>query len=322
MILLAALLVPSLLSALFGLYAADVGMAVLRRWDPSSPSAGQAALERRHLLVSAGFPVVAVWKWISPFFFVRAADGLHPRLTGAMCAAGVLNATPFGYPALIASVVGALGCGLWLTLGPADNGPPGFPLIRVRYALTLVLAPVLLSEAAFLAGFLIRFDHRIIAACCSLQFTPSSGDWFGTLSALAPIPAAFLYFGSVGLACFVCLAGIIRGKAGVPAILAGLWLPAAALAGITGFVAPYYYELPTHHCPFCLLQAPYHGVGYALYAALGAASVGIVAAGLIGFRSERAVIPYLRRSCGFGLAAGMILLALGLWPVATSNFIP
>jgi len=34
------------------------------------------------------------------------------------------------------------------------------------------------------------------------------------------------------------------------------------------FFSPYVYELPTHRCPFCLLQKDYYYVGYLLYTLL------------------------------------------------------
>jgi len=34
------------------------------------------------------------------------------------------------------------------------------------------------------------------------------------------------------------------------------------------FFSTYVYQLPTHHCPFCLLQKDYYYVGYILYATL------------------------------------------------------
>jgi hypothetical protein len=40
------------------------------------------------------------------------------------------------------------------------------------------------------------------------------------------------------------------------------------LAAVVSWLSPYVYELPTHHCPFCLLQREYRWVGYLLCGAL------------------------------------------------------
>ncbi len=37
-----------------------------------------------------------------------------------------------------------------------------------------------------------------------------------------------------------------------------------SVASLISFICLYFYELPTHHCPFCILQKEYGYVGYAL----------------------------------------------------------
>ena len=75
------------------------------------------------------------------------------------------------------------------------------------------------------------------------------------------------------------------------------------IAAIVAFVSPYVYELPTHHCPFCLLQREYGYVGYALYAALLGATVGGVGVGaLMPFRSMESLaqaVPAIQRRLAF-----------------------
>ena len=39
-------------------------------------------------------------------------------------------------------------------------------------------------------------------------------------------------------------------------------------ASVIAFISPYFYELPTHHCPFDILQGNYSYLGYPLYASL------------------------------------------------------
>jgi hypothetical protein len=36
-------------------------------------------------------------------------------------------------------------------------------------------------------------------------------------------------------------------------------------ASLISFISPYIYELPTHHCPFCVLQKEYSYAGYLHY---------------------------------------------------------
>ena len=55
---------------------------------------------------------------------------------------------------------------------------------------------------------------------------------------------------------------------------------------ILSFISPYFYELPTHHCPFCILQSEYGYIGYLLYGALfGSAVTGMGVGVLMPFRN-------------------------------------
>jgi hypothetical protein len=76
------------------------------------------------------------------------------------------------------------------------------------------------------------------------------------------------------------------------------------------FICLYIYELPTHHCPFCILQKEYGYVGYVLYIALfGGGVAGMGAGALMPFRSRGSIariVPALQRR----LAAVTLVLYL------------
>ena len=41
-----------------------------------------------------------------------------------------------------------------------------------------------------------------------------------------------------------------------------------SVSALISFISLYFYQLPTHHCPFCILQKEYYYVGYLLYVTL------------------------------------------------------
>ena len=57
----------------------------------------------------------------------------------------------------------------------------------------------------------------------------------------------------------------------------------------------YFYELPTHHCPFCILQSGYGYIGYPLYLALFGGVTAGLGCGVIAFfnkiKSLAEIIP-------------------------------
>jgi len=93
---------------------------------------------------------------------------------------------------------------------------------------------------------------------------------------------------------------------------------------VVAVVSPYVYELPTHHCPFCLLQREYHWLGYPLYGSLLLGAVAAMGAGALQpFRrvaSLAEAVPDMQRRLG-GVA--WVLLAgfgaLVAWEIGGSG---
>jgi hypothetical protein len=70
-------------------------------------------------------------------------------------------------------------------------------------------------------------------------------------------------------------------------------------AALVSFICLYFYELPSHHCPFCILQKEYHYIGYALYATLLGGTVGGLGVGALmpfaGCASLSGITPGIQR---------------------------
>jgi hypothetical protein len=72
-----------------------------------------------------------------------------------------------------------------------------------------------------------------------------------------------------------------------------------SLASILSFISVYFYELPTHHCPFCILQKEYGYVGYPLYITLLGGTISGMGVGLLmpfrGVKSLSDILPSIQR---------------------------
>ena len=92
-----------------------------------------------------------------------------------------------------------------------------------------------------------------------------------------------------------------------------------AVASLISFFCLYIYELPTHHCPFCLLQREYGFVGYPLYATLlGGAIAGLGIGALTFFRDREsltAVLPTLQARLAWTtlILAALFTFIVGVW---------
>ena len=78
---------------------------VVKGWNIQSGSEKQIRLEKRTCLISTlvGFCFAA---GIANFvFFIQTCESVSSQFVGAMCATGVLNANPYGWPTLILKIL-------------------------------------------------------------------------------------------------------------------------------------------------------------------------------------------------------------------------
>ena len=87
----------------------------------------------------------------------------------------------------------------------------------------------------------------------------------------------------------------------------------------------YVYELPTHHCPFCMLQKEYHFVGYFLYGFLLVGAIAGTSIGIIGrFRKKvtlAGLIPQIQKRLCWASLMGYGLFTLRVtYPIVFFDF--
>jgi len=294
-----ALILPSLLLTLLVGYAFLTSIRIAEKWDITSGSELQLSMERRTYLVSSIMNLALTLQLMSLFLFIFTADALHSQLSGAMCAAGSLNANSFGYPVLLLKLVNFLLCGVWLVINHVDNRGYDYPLIRPKYEYLHLLAPLVLLETLLQLTYFLNLKSQVLTTCCGSQFGPGSNSVTAAIVSLPPAVSALLFYGVMtAVVVCGCVFLVVKRGAVVLGCLAGVSLPVAIIA-LVAFITPYYYELPTHHCPFCILQGEYHYVGYPLYLTLlGGCLAGISCGVLALFRSQESlagIIPAIQR---------------------------
>jgi hypothetical protein len=308
----------SLLASFMALYAACFGLRILRRWDLRSGSEEQLALERRTYLISTLLAYVLGSQLLSIFLYVFTADRLHTFFVGAMCAAGSLYVNSFGYPALIIKIVNFLLAGLWLIMNYVDNRGYDYPLIKWKYGALLLIAPLALSETVVQALYFTNLKPDIITSCCGTLFSspPDAPGQESAVLAGMPLKAGFVL--AILLTLFHGFQIYRKGAAGWLFPLLSVVTLFVSIVSIISFISPYFYELPTHHCPFCLLQREYGYIGYPLYLSLlGGAIFGMGVGVLAPYRrieSLSQVIPLVERRLAL---ASFILLTVFSIIVAT-----
>lgn len=101
---------------------------------------------------------------------------------------------------------------------------------------------------------------------------------------------------------------------------------AVSLAAIISFISIYIYELPTHHCPFCIVMEEYGYIGYLLYLPLfGGAVTGTGIGVLLPFRgieSLQSIIPTLIKQLTLtSLALYAAFTVIVVYKIVTSNLV-
>ena len=254
---------------------------VRRHWDISSGSELQLALERRTYLIATLVTWCFATSVVSLLLFVYNAEQMSTQFVGAMCATGVLNAAPWGWPALALKIAIFFTGGAWLMLNHVDNQAPDYPLIRAKYGLLLGIVPLVLLEAVVQLAFFLALDPDVITSCCGSLFTPAGDGVAATLAALDPSLSLAAMYASGALVLGLGLLYRKKRLSGKAFAIAGALAFAAALSAIVSSVALYVYEHPHHHCPFCILNSGHGFIGYWLYVPLFAATALALGVGLV-----------------------------------------
>jgi hypothetical protein len=320
-----ALLVSSLLIGGMVLYSAICGVGILRGWDINSGSDRQLFLERKTYLISTILGYFLAFQLVSLFLFIYSADSICPLFVGAMCAVGTLSLNAYGYPVLFCKIANFILAGLWLILNHVDSRGYDYPLLKTKYRILLLMTPFVIGEAVLQGFYFLSLTPNVITSCCGSLFGTGTTSLASEIANLPAFPTMAAFY-SVTALTVVC--GILfyrTGKAGL--LFAGLsgTTYIVAIISVISFISLYFYELPTHHCPFCILQQEYGYVGYPLYILLLAGTVAGLGAGLITpFRkipSLAATLPPLQRHLTlFSIASFILFTAIASWPIIFSSF--
>jgi hypothetical protein len=320
-----ALTIASFLTCIMLIYAAWYGTRILEKWDLHSGSELQLDLERRTYLISVILSYTLVFQILSLFLYIFTADNLHSQFTGAMCAAGSLGVNSYGYPVLILKIVNCLLSGVWLIINHVDSRGYDYPLIKTKYGMLNILAPLILLEAVFQFVYFFNLKADVITSCCGSLFSTDKHSIAGEIAGLPNGPMLVAFFGMMAITVVVGVVFYARGKGGgVFSFLSSLTFVVAA-ASLVSFICLYFYELPSHHCPFCILQKEYSYIGYALYATLlGGAISGLGVGALMPFTSHPSmsrVIPLIQRRLALVTLLLYLLFTLIVsWRMISTSF--
>jgi len=244
------------------LIAFAVTVGILARWDFGSFSEQQFRLERRAYLVMTILLFAFVVKFLLLIYFVFTLDNLSLLVPGAMCAAGVISANGYGMPLLFLKLTILFFLLLWMAVNSYDLKARNYPLFRVKSWLFVLIFFLIAIETGLDYAYFTHIDIQKPVSCCSTLYGQMEGANplpFGLDTTTLLILFYLLY---------AVLAGALLIRQRLLSLVSALLFVVIAYYSVVYFFGTYIYELPTHKCPFCMLQKEYYYIGYLVWGTL------------------------------------------------------
>lgn len=307
--------------------AAALSLKILLKWDMTSSSEGQLTLERRTYLISTLVQYSLLFEVFSTLLFIYTADDIHTLLVGAMCATGSLNANPYGFPALYAKIATMFLSASWIALNHLDNKAEDYPLTRKKYSLLLFIIPFVSAGYFLQIKYFVQLDPNVITSCCGVLFSEGGSNLGSSLASLPVRQTEISFYLTFLLMVVSGIAVIKTGRMPYTIFLSvvSIFFFVVSIAAIISFISLYFYQIPTHHCPFDILQREYYYIGYPLYASLfTGAFFGMMTGMIEPFKkvpSLSSVIPGMQKKWALiAISAAAIFVLITLVPMVFSSF--
>lgn len=322
-----ALLLGSAISFCLIFYASILGLKILICWDPSSSSEEQLLLERKTYLISTIVGLVLGFTLLSGLLFLYTIDDIHPLFVGAMCATGSLNANPVGWWILLSKGIIFFAASLWVLFNNLDQHCEDTPLVRYKYIALLILLILLGTDLVLQISYFSGLHPEKITSCCGSLFGSGSSTVVGELAAFSPKITMWFFYSAAScylltiILCLVYRSGLLR----IVLLIEAMCLFPLALAAVISFISLYIYQMPSHHCPFDMLQKNYYFIGYPFYISLFVGILFGLAPGLsLLLRKtaslEREIRKRERRWLIQALLFSSLFLAISIWPTIFADF--
>ncbi|HIP31054.1 MAG TPA: hypothetical protein EYG93_02965 [Sulfurospirillum arcachonense] len=258
-----AILILDTIFLLFACFAFYISIPIALKWDINSTSAFQYGLEKKAILVATIIKYIFVLKLPLFLFFIFTSDKISGVITGAMCAAGVVNSVDFGLSLFIFKILNLYIFGFWLFLHTEDMKDEKLKFTKLKFTIFIVAFLLLITEIFYEISFFTSLDVDKIVSCCGTLFSAASTSTISFIFDISNpviVTAFYITFALYLITFFLKKESLF--------LASNILFFIVSVLSLILFFGTYIYELPTHHCPFCFLQKDYYYVGYALYITL------------------------------------------------------
>jgi len=254
------ILILNIIFSIFAVVAFALSLRIFLKWDANSTSTSQYELEKQSFLAATIIKYIFTIKVPLFIFFIFALDKISNVITGAMCAAGVVDATQSGMYLIVLKIINLYLFAYWLRVHTTDISDKNQPYTKYKFGLFTGLFFLLMLELGL--DFMMFKDIEIdkMVSCCGSIYSSSSTSALSTLFKIDNSLLLAVFYTNY----FLIVLFFFFKKRYIFSALNALFIP-VSLVSLILFFGTYIYELPSHHCPFCFLQSDYYYVGYYLY---------------------------------------------------------
>jgi len=279
--------IVNLLFFIFASIAFYYSVKIVLKYDFNATTILQYNLEKRSYLVAIIIKFIFYIKILLFIFFVFTLDNISNILPGAMCGAGVVNATVYGNYLLILKIINLYIFAYWLVLNNEDMKSEKQIYLKLKFKVYIFAYFLLMLEIGLESMMFFSIDTKSVVDCCGAIFSTTNGTYMARLLSTSP---SILLSSFYAVFVFIIFAYIVKNR--YLFSLMNLLFIIISLITLIAFFGIYIYELPTHHCPFCMLQKDYNYVGYFLYIFLFIGTFYGIVLGLIDFSKKDENVKY------------------------------
>ncbi len=253
---------------------------LLKKYDSNAVSAYQYKLEKKSYLLITIISISVIIKFFLLPFFVHTLDTLSSIVPGAMCGAGVIQANEYGEMSLVVKIVVVMLLLLWITLNSHDEKTLKQPYFKPKLYFFIFIYILMILELFLEVKFLTNISTESPVLCCSAIYVDDA-DKNPLPFNLSMINLLVLFY-----SLYILLIALTYYKKRYLLVPISLFYAYISYYVIVYFLGTYIYELPTHKCPFCMLQSDYYFIGYAIFASLFMATFYALSASAFSFTSK------------------------------------
>ena len=277
---------------------------ILLYWDFKSSSFKQYDLEKSNYITSLIISLSSIFFIAEFIFFIYVIESLHQIVPGAMCGAGVISSNSFGYPLLTLKIVLIFLFSFWRILNKEDLKAINYPYIKRKYLLFLATFIIYILSLYIEIKYFTNIPLDKVVNCCSVIYGYSGNNSIPLNLNKTSLLSLFYLFAILNIYA-------IWQKMSYLLLISSIIFLFISYFSLIYIFNIYIYELPTHICPFCVLESDYYYIGYILWGSLLISTFYSIANGLLRVFGATSEDRYYK----FAFIALMIFLFI-------SNFYP